>query len=147
MAYTDQRKSGALPVAEPATQAEASGAVSDVSANARAAIVNRTHRVVRERAEQMRAQRSSVRSLAVPLLICSVLLLMMSYALWTVLSSGGSAMGELEEEAGKLLGIHAMDTDGPLSMLFFWFVPVSAVTMGTVLFRRTRGRKDDEVTR
>ncbi len=117
------------------------------SAGARAAIVNRTHRVVRERAQQLKARRSSVRSLVVPLLICSVLLLMMSYALWTVLSSGGASIGELQVEAGRLLDVHAMDTDGPLSVLFFWFLPVSAVTMGTVLFRRSRGRGDGEVTR
>jgi ABC-type Na+ efflux pump permease subunit len=120
---------------------------SNYSAGARAAIVNRTHRVVRERAQQMKKQQSSARGLVIPLLICSVLLLMMSYALWTVLSSGGASIGELQEKAGKLLGVHAMDTDGPLSVLFFWFLPVSAVALGTVLFRRSRGHGDGEVTR
>lgn len=118
----------------------------DFSPNARAAIVNRTHRVVRERAQQMKARRSSARDLVVPLLICSALLLMVVYAVWTVLAGGG-AMGELQEEAGRLLGVHAMDTDGSLSVLFFWFVPVSAVVLGTVLFRRSRGHGDDGVTR
>ena len=117
---------------------------------ARAAIVNRTHRVVRQRAEQMKSRRSSARDLILPLLICSALLLMMSYALWTVLASGvsiASVGDELEEKAGKLLGLFSMDADGPLSVLFFWFLPVSAVAMGVVFFRRTQGRRNDEVSR
>ena len=116
---------------------------------ARAAIVNRTHRVVRERAEQMKSRRSSARDLIVPLLICSALLLMMSYALWTVLAgtSIASVGDELQEKAGKLLGLFSMDADGPFSVLFFWFLPVSAVAMGVVFFRRTQGRRNDEVSR
>lgn len=118
---------------------------------ARAAIVNRTHRVVRERAEQMKTRRNSARGLVLPLLICSALLLMMSYALWTVLANGATSIatvgGEFEQEAGRLLSTLSGDTDGPLSVLFFWFLPVSAVALGTLLFRRTHGRRGDEAMR
>lgn len=118
------------------------------SANARAAVVNRTHRVVRERAQQMQQQRSKVRSLALPLLICSVLLLMLSYAAWTVFSGTAAGFGyELEEEAGKLLSGQTLDTGGPGFVLFLWFLPVSAVALGTVMFRRTRDHRHDEVSR
>ncbi len=120
---------------------------SGLSSGARAALVNRTHRVVRERAEQMQSKRNSARELVVPLLVCSVLLLMMSYALWTVLAGGTTTLEEFRQEAGKLLGGHLMDTDGPLSVLFFWFLPVSAVALGTVLFRRSRGHGEGGGTR
>ncbi len=128
-----------------------SGSSRSAGANARAAIVNRTHRVVRERAEKMQARRSNARGLVVPLAICSVLLLMLSYAAWTVFS--GSALGfgtvgsELEEQASKLLSMPAIDTDGPGSVLFLWFLPISAVALGTVMFRRSRDRRNDEVGR
>lgn len=120
------------------------------SANARAALVNRTHRVVRERAETMRARRKSARDLVVPLLICSALLLMVCYAVWTVVSNtfGFAAVGtEIEEEAGRLMSGQAMDSGGPVYLLLMWFLPVSLVTLATVLFRRSRGRANDEVTR
>ncbi len=119
--------------------------------NARATVVNRTHRVVRKRAEQMQTQRNSVRGLIVPLMICSALLLMLSYAAWTVLPGSSSLLGsvgsELEQEAGRLLENPVLETGGPGSILFFWFLPVSAVTLGTVMFRRSRDRRDDEVRR
>lgn len=119
--------------------------------NARAAIVNRTHRVVRERAVQMQRQRSNVRSLVLPLAICSVLLLLLSYAAWTVFSSNAAGFGAvgsgLEEQAGRLFSGPTLDAGGPGYVLFLWFLPVSAVALGTVLLRRSRGRRDDEVRR
>ncbi len=127
---------------------DARPASSDPGTNARAAIVNRTHRVVRERAQQMQQQRSNARSLALPLTICSVLLLMLSYAAWTVFSGTAAGFGsELEEEAGKLLSGSALDTGGPGFVLFLWFLPVSAVTLGSVMFRRTRDHRHNEVSR
>ena len=123
----------------------------ELAANARAAVVNRTHRVVRERAQQMQRHRNTARSLILPLVICSVLLVLFSYAAWNVFS--GAALGlssvstELEEQAGKLLSNSTTDTGGPGYVLFLWFLPVSAVALGSVMFRRSRGRTDDEVSR
>ena len=48
-----------------------------VEHNARAAIVNRTHRVVRERALAMQTRKRAERDLLVPCLVCSVVLLLM----------------------------------------------------------------------
>lgn len=124
------------------------------SADARAAIVNRTHRVVRERAEAMQARRRNVRDLVVPLVICSVLLVMVCYAVWIVVSNNfgfapmaSSVSTEIEAEASKLMNGQMMDSGGSVYILMMWFLPVSAVTLATILFRRTRGRADDEVTR
>ena len=89
-----------------------------------------------------------MRSLTVPLVICSALLLMLSYAVWTVLTGSAAAFGsEIEEEAGKLLSGQVMDTGGPVYVLFLWFLPVSAVALGTVMIRRARGRENGEVVR
>lgn len=53
---------------------------------ASAPVVNRTHRVVRDQALTMRAQRRRSRSLWAPLAICSALLLVICYAVWAVLA-------------------------------------------------------------
>ena len=58
-------------------------AVSGVDTVARAGVVNRTHRVVRERAKVMQARRSHMRSLMVPLILCSVLLILTVVAVWS----------------------------------------------------------------
>ena len=42
-----------------------------LSAAARASLVNRTHRVVRERAQVMADRRSRIRSLWLPIAVCS----------------------------------------------------------------------------
>ena len=124
------------------------------SANARAAIVNRTHRVVRERAAAIHARKRTVRSLAVPLAICSALLLIVCHAVWTTVSQNSFGLGELgsvgeelEETASRLLSGQAMDSGGPVYILLMWFLPVSLVTIATVLVRRNQGRRDNEVTR
>lgn len=120
-----------------------------ISANARAAVVNRTHRIVRERAEAMQARRKSARDLVVPLVICSALLLMVCYAVGTVVSNtfGFAAVGNEIEEAGKLLNAQAMDSGGPVYLLLMWFLPVSLFTLATVLFRRFRSRAESGATR
>src|SRR6185437_16224352 len=53
---------------------------------ARASVVNRTHRVVRERATVMAARRSRVRSLWIPIAVSSALLVIICTAVWSVLN-------------------------------------------------------------
>ena len=50
---------------------------------AHATVVNRTHRVIRERARVLQEKRRRDRSLMIPLLICSSLLILSALALWT----------------------------------------------------------------
>ena len=52
---------------------------------ARASVVNRTHRIVREQALRMQEDRKRSRSLLVPLVICSGLLCAICYTLWTLM--------------------------------------------------------------
>ena len=111
-----------------------------LSAGARAAIVNRTHRVVRERADQMNAQKKSRRELILPLLICSAVLLLVCYAAWVVVS--GTAFGavgsEIEHKAGKLLTGQTIDTGSPAILLLLWFLPITVATIAALYLRRLR---------
>jgi hypothetical protein len=54
---------------------DARQAMAGIHLAARAGVVNRTHRVVRERAKVIQARRSRDRSLMAPLILCSVLLI------------------------------------------------------------------------
>lgn len=99
---------------------------------AKASTVNRTHRVVRERAKKMQAHRSRVRSLWIPLTICSALLLMICSAVWTVL------------DGYELTQIGVPDSSDQFLVLFFWFFPVSMALLVMVWFRRARGRSAGE---
>jgi hypothetical protein len=102
---------------------------------ARASMVNRTHRVVLERAKKMQAYRSRVRSLWIPLTICSALLLMICSAVWTVL------------DGYELIPIGVPDSSDQFLVLFLWFFPVTMALLLTVLFRRMRGRSGGEAAR
>ncbi|WP_419804459.1 hypothetical protein [Terriglobus sp.] len=115
-----------------------------VSSAARAAIVNRTHRVVRERAMEMQQRNKSRRELVLPLLICSAVLLLVCYAGWVVASGTGFvAVGsEIEQEAGKLFTGQTMDTGSPAFLLLLWFLPVTVATVAVVYLRRKRSSRD-----
>jgi hypothetical protein len=103
--------------------------------SARASIVNRTHRVVRERARMLEERRSRVRSLWIPLTICAALLLMICSAVWTVL------------DGYDLTPIGVPDSSDQFLVLLLWFLPVSMALMVTVLFRRMRRGPGSEAIR
>lgn len=107
-------------------------ALADITAPARASVVNRTHRVVRERAKTLEARRSKVRSLWIPLAVCSSLLIILSTAVWTV----------LDEYEVTPIGIP--DASNQFLVLCLWFFPVSMALLAVVLFRRSRKRTNGE---
>ncbi|WP_188760613.1 hypothetical protein [Edaphobacter acidisoli] len=107
----------------------------ELNTAARAAVVNRTHRVVRERAGMMAARRSRVRSLMIPAAVSSSLLLILSVAGWRV----------LEQYDLNPNGIP--DASNQLFILLLWFLPVSMALLAMVLFRRIRRRVDGEVAK
>jgi hypothetical protein len=98
------------------------------SGNARAVAVNRTHRVVREQAMELREQRQKTRGLWAPLAISSILMLAVCYAIWAML--GGY----------DLTPNGIPDASDQLAILLLWSLPVTAVVMGMVWFKRGRGR-------
>lgn len=97
---------------------------------ARASVVNRTHRVVRERAATMAARRSHVRGLMIPVAVSSALLVILLTAVWNVLS----------QYDVNPIGIP--DASNQLFVLLIWFLPVSMILLGVVLFRRVRKRSE-----
>jgi len=91
-------------------------------------VVNRAHRVVREQALEMREQREREHSLWVPLAICSVLLLVVCYAIWVVL------------DGYELMPNGVPDASDQLVLLLLWSLPVTALVLGLGWFKRGRGR-------
>ncbi len=64
----------------------AKSATAGMSAAARAEVVNRTHRVVRERASKIQNQRSKMRSLWIPLAVSASLMVVLVFAVWSAVS-------------------------------------------------------------
>jgi hypothetical protein len=93
---------------------------------ARADCVNRTHRVVRERAKTLAERRSKIRSLWLPVVIFSLVLVAICIAVWMVLD-------EYEVvAAGSQVGSYQVLV--PL----LWSIPVSAALLAVVWFRQQR---------
>lgn len=114
------------------------------AANARAAIVNRTHRVIRERATAMQARKRTVRDLMVPVGICSALLLVIATAVWAVADEG---LAGWEDGLWKRVMDLGGDAGNSVSILLVWFLPLSVVTAAIVLWRRSRNSSADGVLR
>jgi hypothetical protein len=117
----------------------ARSAMRSVPAAARAGVVNRTHRVVRERAKVLQARRSRDRSLMAPLLLCSVLLALTVLAGWT-----GLYQYQATEAATDAASLAASDTNNHFLVVLLWFVPVSVAVLATVWVRRSRNGADGE---
>lgn len=99
---------------------------------ARARVVNRTRRVVRQQALNMQEQRKKSRSLWAPLAIVSVLLLTICYAFWSVL------------DANELTPTGIPDASDQLMILLVWLLPVTAFVLGAVWIKRVRGRAGND---
>ena len=116
----------------------ARSALRGVDMAARAGVVNRTHRVVRQRAKVMQARRSYVRSLMVPLAISSVLLLLVCFAVWSGLYQYQATEAAEMVEAD----VAALDANNHLLVALLWFVPVTLALLGALLFRFRRNGSD-----
>ena len=112
----------------------AKSATVGMNATARAALVNRTHRVVRERANNIQNQRSKVRSLWIPLGVSTALLVTLACALWTA----------FEDFEGSSAGLP--NTSGMVVVLV-WSVPISAMVLAVLWSRRARAGSENERVR
>jgi hypothetical protein len=110
---------------------------------ARAGVVNRTHRVVRHRASIMQARRSHVRSLMVPLIICSALLILSVIAVWSGLYQypAAEAAGAVQADVAALA---ASDASDQFLVVLLWFVPVSLTLLAAIWLRRSRSGAEQE---
>lgn len=94
---------------------------------ARADVVRRTHRIVREQALRMREERTRSRALMAPLFICSVLLLVVCYAIWAVMAGYDPSQNGVPDASDQVL------------LFLLWSLPVSAIVLGLIWLRRRRG--------
>ena len=122
------------PLPEDDSHAFARAAMEGSTVPARASVVNRTHRVVRERAQSIEARRNRVRSLWVPLAVCSALLIILSTAVWSILDQYEATPTGVPDASNQFL------------VLLLWFLPVSMALLALVLFRGARKRADREAT-
>jgi hypothetical protein len=101
----------------------------DLKVGASASLVNRTHRVVRERAKTVAARRRRVRSLWIPLAVCSSLFVIICTAVWSALDAYDVTPNGVPDASNQFL------------VLCLWFFPVSMALLALVLFRRARKRE------
>ena len=110
-----------LPVEEGSAQAAAGSGARMIAS---AAVVNRTHRIVRERARNLQAQRKRARSLWLPLAVFSGLLIILCTAVWSVL------------DEYELIPTGIPDASQQMFVLLMWCLPLSALVLAFVLLRR-----------
>jgi hypothetical protein len=103
--------------------------VTDLRMGARASVVNRTHRVVRERAKALAVRRNRIRSLWIPLAVCSSLFVIICTAVWSALDAYDVTPNGVPDASNQFL------------VLCLWFFPVSMALLALVLFHRARKRE------
>jgi hypothetical protein len=106
-----------------------------INVAARASMVNRTHRIVRERARQMSTRRDRIRSLMVPLIVSGAMLVILITAVWTLL------------DQYEINPTGVVDSSDQYVIFLWWFLPLSLVALGMVWFTRMRGRRNSEIVR
>jgi len=103
--------------------------LSDLNVGAPSSLVNRTHRVVRERAKTIAARRMRIRSLWIPLAVCSSLFVIICTAVWSELDAYDVTPNGVPDASNQFL------------VLCLWFFPVSMALLALVLFHRARRRE------
>ncbi len=97
-----------------------------MDAGARAERVNRTHRVVRERAKTLAERRAKIRSLWLPIVIFSSVLVAVCIAVWMVLDEYEVVAAGSQVASYQVL------------VPLLWSIPVSAALLAVVWFRQSR---------
>jgi H+/Cl- antiporter ClcA len=101
---------------------------------------------VRQRAKVMQQRRSRVRSLVLPLILCSVLLILTCLAVWTGLDPY-QATEAAEAVQADVTALAAMDASNHFLVVLLWFVPVSMAVLAIVWYRSSREGAGSEVSR
>ena len=102
------------------------------STAAPAALVNRTRRVVSERAHDLQQRRHNLKVLAIPLAVCGAIVLMSSHAVWSLLDQYELSPTGIPDASEQML------------VFLLWFLPITAALLAAVWFRRTRSRSQAE---
>jgi len=93
---------------------------------ARTERVNRTHRVVRERAKTLAERRSKIRSLWLPVVMFSLVLVAVCIAVWMVL------------DEYEIVAAGSQVASYQVLVPLLWSIPVSAALLAVVWFRQPR---------
>ncbi len=102
-----------------------------LNAGASAAAVNRTHRVVRERAKTLAEQKRRVRSLWFPLLVSFGFLVSILFAVWSILDESELTTNGIPDSSQNMM------------MLALWCIPLSVIVLVVVWFRRASANSND----
>ena len=89
-----------------------------------AALVNRTHRIVRERALALQTRKRTMRSLLIPLGVSATLLAAIAIALWNAFEDYEASPAGLPESSQMLV-------------VLMWSVPLTAMLLAVIWFRRS----------
>jgi len=96
----------------------------DMNAAASASAVNRTHRVVRERAKSLQERKRRVQSLWIPLTVCFGLMASILFALWNLLDESEFFPNGIPDASQQMM------------VISLWCLPLSVVVLVVVWFRR-----------
>lgn len=96
-------------------------------------IVNRTRRVVRERAQTIQLRKSRGRSLWVPMAVCAAFLLILCTSIWSLLDQYDIAPTGIPDASSQIF------------IFLIWFFPVSAAILALTWAHRAHA--DRESTR
>ena len=100
------------------------------STAARAQLVNRTHRIVRERAQSLRSRRSLGRSLWIPMAISAAFLLILCTAIWSLF------------DQYELAPTGIPDASSQIFIFLLWFFPVSAAILALAWAHRAHADRE-----
>ena len=126
MMLPEQRSTSAM---EPERSAQSDGREL-VSTAARAQLVNRTHRIVRERAQDLKSQRSRGRSLWIPMAVSAAFLLILCTAIWSLL------------DQYEVIPTGIPDASSQIFIFLLWFFPASAAILALAWAHRTRADRE-----
>ncbi len=99
---------------------------------ARAAVVNRTHRVIREQALRMQEDRRRSRSLLLPVLICSALIAVICYAVWGMMDGYDLTPSGVPDASDQVL------------FILLWSLPITMVVLGMTWLQRRRNGNGEQ---
>jgi beta-lactamase regulating signal transducer with metallopeptidase domain len=98
--------------------------------------------VVRQRAKAMQARRSHVRGLMAPMIICSALLLLIAFAVWSGLyqnpANTANAADLVQTDVAGPAAAATPDANNRSVVALLWFVPACLAVPAMVLYRRRR---------
>lgn len=97
-----------------------------LSATAHASLVNRTHRVIRERAETLKVSRNRARSLWIPMTVCAALTVIIATAVWSLLDQYEITPTGIPDASSQML------------VFLLLFFPLSAALLVMIWYRRAR---------